>query len=180
MDLLAEHLRHDKRHAALGHVEPFAVLLGIDARHEPFGQLAIFFDEGLAHLIEAGADMFAMPSRFEPCGMNQLYSQRYGTPPVVHGTGGLADSVVDCNPRTLADGTATGFVFNSPSAGNLLHAIERAVAAWRDPATWTALQRNGMAKDFGWGPSAARYLEIYRRLAKSCRHPARRGVRPTP
>ena len=151
------------------------------ARRYP-GKIAVSieFDEGLAHLIEAGADMFAMPSRFEPCGMNQLYSQRYGTPPVVHGTGGLADSVADCNPRTLADGTATGFVFSSPSAGDFLHAIERAVTAWRVPATWTALQRNCMAKDFGWGRSAARYLEIYRRLTMSHRPPTCQGIRPTP
>ena len=142
-------------------------------RHPGKIAVSIGFDEALAHLIEAGADMFLMPSRFEPCGMNQMYSQRYGTPPVVHATGGLADSVVDCNPRTLAGGTAAGFVFRSAGAVDFLGAVERAVAAWRDPATWTALQRNGMARDFGWGASAARYLEIYRRLAG----PAA-GVRP--
>lgn len=136
------------------------------ARRHP-GRIAVNlgFDETLAHLVEAGADMFLMPSRFEPCGMNQMYSQRYGTPPVVHATGGLADSVVDCDPSTLADGSATGFVFTPAGAAEFLHAVERAVAAWRDSATWTALQRNGMAKDFGWGASAVRYLEIYRRLA---------------
>ena len=151
------------------------------ARRFP-GKIAVSlgFDETLAHQIEAGADMFLMPSRFEPCGMNQMYSQRYGTPPVVHATGGLADSVVDCNPRSLADGSATGFACTSAGAEDFLHAVERAVAAWRDPATWTALQRNGMARDFGWGASAVQYLEIYRRLAAPARPAARGGFRPMP
>ena len=126
----------------------------------------IGFDETLAHLIEAGADAFLMPSRFEPCGMNQMYSQRYGTPPIVRATGGLADTVIDCTPATLADGSASGFVFQEPSAGALLAAVERAARTWRDSATWRALQRNGMARDFGWNASARRYAGIYARLAK--------------
>jgi len=125
----------------------------------------IGFDEPLAHMIEAGADAFLMPSRFEPCGMNQMYSQRYGTPPVVRATGGLADTVVDCNPATLADGSASGFVFHAPSAQALLAAIERAAGAWRDGASWRALQRNGMARDFSWAASARRYAGIYAQLA---------------
>ncbi|MHB8666614.1 MAG: glycogen synthase GlgA [Burkholderiales bacterium] len=124
----------------------------------------IGFDEDLAHLIEAGADAFLMPSRFEPCGMNQMYSQRYGTPPVVRATGGLADTVVDFTPAALAAGRASGFVFHEPSAEALLAATRRAAGAWRDAATWRALQRNGMARDFGWGASARRYAEIYARL----------------
>jgi len=129
------------------------------------------FDEALAHRVEAGADMFLMPSRFEPCGMNQMYSQRYGTPPVVRATGGLADSVVDCSPETLAAGTATGFTFTPASGLALLDTVERAVAAYRDPPTWRALQTNGMARDFSWRASAARYSEIYERIAI----PARAG-----
>jgi starch synthase len=105
----------------------------------------IVFDETLAHLVEAGADAFIMPSRFEPCGLNQMYSQRYGTPPIVHATGGLADSVVDCTLESLADGTATAFKFFAPSAESLMGAIERCVRH-RDPVA--ALQRNGMARDF--------------------------------
>jgi starch synthase len=123
------------------------------------------FDETLAHLIEAGADAFLMPSRFEPCGMNQMYSQRYGTPPIVRATGGLADTVVDCSPATLADGSASGFVFHDASAEALLAAVERAAGTWRDSASWRALQRNGMARDFGWEASARRYAAIYARLA---------------
>jgi starch synthase len=126
----------------------------------------IGFDEALAHLIEAGADAFLMPSRFEPCGMNQMYSQRYGTPPIVRATGGLADTVVDCTAATLADGSASGFVFQQPSATALLAAVERAARVWRDGPAWRALQRNGMAKDFGWETSARRYAAIYARLAK--------------
>jgi starch synthase len=122
------------------------------------------FDEPLAHLIEAGADAFLMPSRFEPCGLNQMYSQRYGTPPVAHATGGLCDSVVDCTPATLAGGTATGFLFGEPTGGALADAAERAIAAYRDPTTWQALQRNGMARDFGWRASAERYIELYQSL----------------
>jgi starch synthase len=125
------------------------------------------FDEALAHRVEAGADMFLMPSRFEPCGMNQMYSQRYGTPPVVRETGGLADSVVDCTPDTLAAGTATGFTFTGTSGLALLDAVERAVVAYRDPPTWRALQANGMARDFTWRASAARYAELYSRIAPS-------------
>lgn len=135
------------------------------AREHP-GRAAAYigFDEPLAHLVEAGADFFLMPSRFEPCGLNQMYSQRYGTPPVVHATGGLVDSVVDCSPATLADGTATGFTFAAPSAIGLLDAVDRAVEAYRAPATWRALQRNGMARDFGWGGAAQQYAALYRSL----------------
>ncbi|MGP1676536.1 MAG: glycogen synthase GlgA [Burkholderiales bacterium] len=129
--------------------------------------VTIGFDETLAHLIEAGADAFLMPSRFEPCGMNQMYSQRYGTPPIVRATGGLADTVVDCTPATLADASASGFVFHEPSARALLAVVGRAASAWRDGATWRALQRNGMARDFGWDASARRYAEIYARLAQN-------------
>jgi starch synthase len=135
-------------------------------KHPQQVSATIGFDETLAHLIEAGADAFLMPSRFEPCGMNQMYSQRYGTPPIVRATGGLADTVIDCTPAALADGSASGFVFHEPSAAALLAAVERAATAWRERATWRALQRNGMARDFGWEASARRYAELYARLAQ--------------
>jgi starch synthase len=129
------------------------------------GRLASFigFDETLAHLVEAGADAFVMPSRFEPCGLNQMYSQRYGTPPIVHATGGLVDSVVDCTPHSLAAGAATGFKFFAPTPEALKSAITRCVAAYRDPAVWRALQRNGMARDFGWNTAAREYAALYER-----------------
>ena len=126
--------------------------------------VVIGYDERLAHLIKAAADIFLMPSRFEPCGLSQLYSMRYGTPPVVRATGGLADTVIDCTERTLADGTATGFVFHEPTAAALLAATERALAARRDPPAWRKLQANGMRRDFSWRASAQRYLELFHTL----------------
>ena len=126
----------------------------------------IGFDNTLAHLIEAGADAFLMPSRFEPCGMNQMYSQRYGTPPIVRRTGGLADTVVDCTPATLANGTASGFVFVDATADALLVAAQRAAAAFREPSTWRALQRNAMARDFSWAAAARRYADVYAKVAR--------------
>lgn len=119
------------------------------------------FDEGLSHQIEAGADMFIMPSRFEPCGLNQFYSQRYGTPPIVNNTGGLADSVVDCTPETLKDGTASGFVLKSMTAEHLFDTIKRAVELYHDPRKWKGLRKNCMTKDFSWETSAKAYRQVY-------------------
>ena len=123
--------------------------------------MVIGFSEALSHQIEAGADMFVMPSRFEPCGLNQLYSQRYGTPPIVHATGGLVDSVVDCTAATLEDGTASGFMFDGMSAENLYATIQRAVALYHDKSKWEALRRNCMAKNFSWHNSAEAYRAVY-------------------
>jgi starch synthase len=121
----------------------------------------IGFDEKLTHLIEAGVDSFLMPSRFEPCGLNQMYSQRYGTPPVVHGTGGLLDTVVDCTPHTLADGSASGFVFHDMTAEGFAGALRRVAAAYGNKRIWRRLQRNGMLKDFSWRSSARSYRQLY-------------------
>ena len=130
------------------------------------GRVAVHvgYDEGLAHQIEAGADIFLMPSRFEPCGLNQMYSQRYGTPSVVHDTGGLHDSVVDCQPVTLADKTATGFMFEPMTADGFLVAVDRAVTAYYDKKIWRQLQKNGMVRDFSWDASAQRYVLLYESL----------------
>jgi starch synthase len=119
------------------------------------------FDNRLAHWIEAGADMFLMPSRYEPSGLNQLYSLRYGTIPVVRRTGGLADSIVDATPAALADGTATGFVFNDPTPAGLLGAMGRALQAFADPPVWRRIQDTGMRADFSWAKSAAQYRRLY-------------------
>ena len=121
----------------------------------------IGFSEELSHQIEAGADMFVMPSRFEPCGLNQFYSQRYGTPPIVHATGGLADSVVDCNAATLVNGTASGFVFNGMTAENLIATIQRAVDIYHKQSKWKALCKNCMTKDLSWDHSAKAYRAVY-------------------
>jgi starch synthase len=125
----------------------------------------IGFDEGLSHQIEAGADAFLMPSRYEPCGLNQMYSQRYGTPPIVHGTGGLKDSVVDATPENISRKLASGFVFAPLSPQTLLAAIRRATELYRNKRLWRQLQKNGMAKDFSWEASAQKYLALYRELA---------------
>lgn len=124
----------------------------------------IGYDESLAHLIEAGADIFLMPSRYEPCGLNQMYSLRYGTPPVVRATGGLADTVVDCTPLSLKDGSATGFAFEPLNTGSLHQAIERALAAWHNKPMWRTLQKNGMTRDYGWRKAAREYCRLYRAL----------------
>ena len=154
--------------ALLGSGEMDMQQKALELSHRYSGQAGAYvgFDEGLSHLIEAGADIFLMPSRFEPCGLNQMYSQRYGTPPVVHATGGLIDTVVDCSAATLKRGEATGFVFGSADAHGLLAAVQRAVAAYRNKKTWRALQRNGMSRDFSWGKSAAAYRDIYERLMR--------------
>jgi starch synthase len=133
-------------------------------RHAGKIAVQIGFDESLAHQIEAGADVFAMPSRFEPCGLNQMYSQRYGTPPLVHGTGGLRDSVVDYSPATLRNHTATGFVFTPLAAATLLENCRRAVAVYGDQGIWRQLQKNGMRRDFSWEARAQQYLDLYRAL----------------
>ncbi|MDR5683295.1 MAG: glycogen synthase GlgA [Armatimonadota bacterium] len=126
----------------------------------------IGFDERLAHWIEAGADIFLMPSRYEPSGLNQLYSLRYGTVPVVRRTGGLADSITDATPDAIERGEATGFVFVDYTADALWTAIERALAAHRDPEIWSRLVQAGMAADFSWDRAAAGYVELYRKAVE--------------
>jgi starch synthase len=127
----------------------------------------IGFDEALAHRIEAGADLFLMPSRFEPCGLNQMYSLIYGTVPIVRAVGGLADSVVDASPQNLAHGTATGFCFTDYSAEALMQATDRALALFGDKLEWMRLVRAGMNQDWSWRHSALQYVRVYERaLAK--------------
>jgi starch synthase len=135
--------------------------LALAARHPGRIAVQIGFDNALAHQIEAGSDAFLMPSRFEPCGMNQMYSQRYGTLPIVRRTGGLEDTVVDCTPETLAAGTATGFVFDVAGADDLLAAVRRAATTFADVERWRKLQRNAMARDFSWDAAARRYARTY-------------------
>jgi starch synthase len=123
--------------------------------------IVIDYDESLAHLIEAGSDVFLMPSRFEPCGLNQMYSQSYGTVPIVRRTGGLADTVVDTLPETLANNSASGIVFKDANAGALLEAIKRAMMLYDNQDIWRQIQTNAMRKDFSWRNSAEQYLGMY-------------------
>ncbi|MBW1991280.1 MAG: glycogen synthase GlgA [Deltaproteobacteria bacterium] len=121
----------------------------------------IAFDNRLAHLIEAGADIFLMPSRYEPCGLNQMYSMKYGTVPVVRATGGLVDTVT---PVDTAKGTGTGFLFEEYSAEAFIKAINQAVEAYQNKKLWRKIMLNGMKEDFSWQVSAKKYLELYQRL----------------
>jgi starch synthase len=129
------------------------------ARHPDRVAARIGFDEQLAHLIEGGADMFLMPSWYEPCGLNQMYSLRYGTIPVVRGTGGLEDTVVDVDE---APTEGTGFKFRDYTPGALVWAVERALTAFGNAKRWKTIQRHAMKRDFSWDVSAQEYVKVYR------------------
>ncbi len=131
-------------------------------RHAGRVAVRIAYDEALAHQMVAGADMILVPSRFEPCGLTQLYGLRYGTVPVVRRVGGLADTVVDATESALADDTATGFVFGPATPDALLFAMERAIGLYRQGEPWQGLMRRGMAQDFSWDHAAREYMALYR------------------
>lgn len=124
-------------------------------------KVIIGYDEPLSHRIEAAADMFLMPSIFEPCGLNQLYSLRYGTLPVVTRVGGLADTVTDANKTNINNKTANGFVLNEKSADGLIETIRHAMSLYQNPKTWRQLQITAMQGDFSWKTSAKRYISLY-------------------
>lgn len=126
--------------------------------------VVIGYSEPLSHLMQAGADCLLVPSRFEPCGLTQLYALRYGALPLVARTGGLGDTVIDANPAAAQAGCATGFMFSPIAEGPLGDAIDRACDAFADRALWETMQRNAMAQDVSWTVSAARYADIYREL----------------
>jgi starch synthase len=135
-------------------------LKALAARHPSRVGAFIGFDEGVAHLVEAGADMFLMPSRFEPCGLNQMYSLRYGTVPIVHAVGGLDDSI---QPYTARARHANGFKFDQPTPDALVRTTRRAVRLYHNKAAWLPLMREGMSTDHGWQTSAREYVRVYRR-----------------
>ncbi len=120
----------------------------------------VAYDNAIAHKIEAGADMFLIPSRYEPCGLNQIYSLKYGTVPIVRATGGLDDTIEPWDART---GRGTGFKFSDYTGEALLATIKQALLAYQDPSSWQMLMRNGMSRDFSWGASAREYGKIYDR-----------------
>ncbi len=129
--------------------------------------VTIGYNEPLSHNIMAGVDLFIMPSRFEPCGLNQMYGLRYGTPSVVTRTGGLADSILDTTPATLAEKSATGYVMSAVSADALQDAIERARTHFQEPKLWKQIQQTGMKTELGWDKSAQAYLNLYKKLLLS-------------
>ena len=141
---------------------------GLASRHPDRVSVTIGFSDRLEHLIEAGADAFLMPSRFEPCGLNQLNSLRYGTPPIVRGTGGLSDTVADLD--AAGDGMGTGFKFADYTPQALVSAVRRALDAYRKPQLWKRLQRRGMQQDFSWDVPAREYVKVYERLREEHPH----------
>lgn len=158
-------LEQDLQLVFLGTGDPLyeAQLRDLAGRYPGKVAAEIGFDESLAHQIEAGADMFLMPSRFEPCGLNQMYSLRYGTVPIVRKVGGLADSVVNFESESESIQTATGFMFVDYSKDLLAETIEKAVALYRHPDIWKRIVRNGMSRDWSWSRSALEYVAVYRR-----------------
>ncbi|MBI3467987.1 MAG: glycogen synthase GlgA, partial [Planctomycetes bacterium] len=169
LDLVAqaapEWIKEDLQLVVLGTGEPkYHQLLGeLAAQHPEKVSLHLTFDDALAHQIEAGADMFLMPSRYEPCGLNQLYSLKYGTVPVVRAVGGLADTIVDATPAGLAAGEANGFSFSEYTSEALLRTLRRALAAYRQREMWRRLMQTGMQQDWSWRRSAREYAALYER-----------------
>lgn len=166
IEIIPEIMQHEKiQLAILGSGEPEIEQALLETAEDYPGRMVvkIGYDEHLAHRIEAASDCFLMPSRFEPCGLNQLFSLRYGTVPIVNRTGGLADTVIDITPASMLAETATGFVFDEPDAAALLEAIYRAIEFYQRPGVWwEKLATRGMKQDFSWNASAANYLDIYR------------------
>jgi starch synthase len=128
----------------------------------------VAYDNTLAHKIEAGSDVFLMPSIYEPCGLNQIYSLKYGTVPIVRATGGLDDTIEPWDART---GRGTGFKFTDYNGEALLLTIREALRAYRDQTSWQTLMRNGMSRDFSWNASAKEYVRVYERVAQGKKHP---------
>jgi len=167
LDLVLENVDHlvacGAQLAVIGTGDPHAegAFKQAAARHP--GRVAVFlsYDEALAHRAFAGSDVVLVPSRQEPCGLTQLYAQAYGALPLVRRTGGLADTVIGATPQTLADGTATGFVFDRANGWALGEAINQALALFRNPRAWRRVQRQGMDTDFGWEGPARAYLDLY-------------------
>ncbi len=139
-------------------------LLELAALYPKKISVTIGYNEELSHQIEAGANIFLMPSKFEPCGLNQMYSMCYGTIPIVRRTGGLADTVIDATPENIKNKTATGFVFENKSSEELLSCVQRALQSFREKKTWKQLQINGMKRDFSWHTSAKQYVSVYESL----------------
>lgn len=138
--------------------------LAAAARHRGHAGVVIGYDEPLAHLMQGGADAILIPSRFEPCGLTQLYALRYGCVPVVARTGGLADTVIDANEAALAAGVATGLHFTPDNGEALVEATRKLVRLHTEPGRWAAMQKHGMRTDVSWENSAARYAELFRSL----------------
>jgi starch synthase len=143
-----------------------AVFAAAAARHPGRVGVVFGYNEGLSHLLQGGADAILVPSRFEPCGLTQLYGLRYGAVPVVARVGGLADTLIDANDAAIAAGVATGFQFAPVTVEALEGALVRVASTYRDQAAWRSLQARGMATDVGWQRPARHYAALYRTLAE--------------
>lgn len=169
IDLIAqivdEMVKEDMVLTLLGSGEPYYETLfrEFSERYPSKIVVRLKYDNVLAHKVEAGVDMFLMPSRYEPCGLNQIYSLKYGTPPVVRATGGLEDTVEEWNAET---GTGTGFKFSSTNPQDLLATVQRALQAFRDKKTWQQLMRNGMKQDYSWEKPAKEYVAVYEEVVR--------------
>ncbi|WP_274629733.1 glycogen synthase GlgA [Arvimicrobium flavum] len=139
-------------------------LLAGAARHRGRIGTVIGYDEALSHLLQGGADAILIPSRFEPCGLTQLYGLRYGCVPIVARTGGLADTIIDANEAAIAAGAATGFQFSPLTPDAFMQTIRRAVATYANPTIWSGIQKQGMKSDVSWSRSADRYVDLYKSL----------------
>jgi starch synthase len=135
------------------------------AKHPGRIGLALGYDEKLSHLLQGGADAILIPSRFEPCGLTQLYGLAYGCVPVAARTGGLADTIIDANEGALINGVATGILFDQVSGESLSDAVRRTVALFGQKDVWRQIQQQGMRADFSWKRAGARYAELYRKVA---------------
>ena len=175
IDVLLEAIDHlvglGGRLALLGAGDPAleGQLLEAAARHPGRVAAKFGYDEPLSHLMQGGGDAILIPSRFEPCGLTQLYGLAYGCVPVVARTGGLADTVIDANAAAMAEQSATGIVFSEASYDELSLAITRTIRLYADRTARRRLQRSGMRADFGWGASAKAYAALYRRLIEAAR-----------
>jgi starch synthase len=150
-----------------GEVEYHALLAKLSAAHPHRVAARLEFSDETAHRIEAAADMFVMASQYEPCGLNQLYSLKYGAVPIVHHTGGLADTITDATAQNLHAGVANGFSFDDYSAAALERTIERACQMyWHEPDLWSKLVTCGMKQDWSWTKSAQQYIELYSHILK--------------
>ena len=168
-EIIDEIMRMDVQLVVLGtgDAKYHRVFEAMAARYPDQMSANLLFDNTFAHEIEAGADMFLMPSRYEPCGLNQFYSLRYGTVPIVRETGGLADSITDFSSGTLAEGRANGFSFMPYEGSALMDAILRAVDAFGDDETWRKLMQIGMRQDWSWASSARKYVSLYEKVLAS-------------
>ncbi len=163
LDVLPWLAEQDAQFVAVGEGDPALEAAFEQARERYSGKMSVVigYDEPLAHKLQAAADILLAPARFEPCGLTQLYALRYGTLPIVRRTGGLADTVVDATATSIADRSATGFVFDEATGEELRAAIDRALSLYREPLTWRRLQLQAMAQDFSWNASATQYAALY-------------------